>query len=255
MLSNARGFSNGWCKPGEFASSFSWSNLVWQELKYKSTRKLSWFPMIGQHQRAGGKHRCCWALRRQQGRVKQASGAPYLHVGAAWQIRAGRGRGLSSWLQREEKALSCCCKLFGCACRRRAGGTGAWSGKLLCWQRLMGATCRGSLMAGCPLWTAGSQPRSKRLCWRRKSRCWGGSPSSLALLLEPASSSRPKGSWRTQAVWACPWLSGQCVASSHSLVSLSKVSNWSRGAAGGLFLFFVWFCHWISRHSVELEDQ
>lgn len=103
----------------------------------------------------------------------------------------------------------------------------------------MGATCRGSRTAGCPPWTAGSLRR--RWYWRRKSRCWGGSPSSLALSLELASSSHPRGSWRTQAVWACPWWSGQHAASSRFSVSLLNASNWSGGAAGGLFLFFVWF--------------
>lgn len=98
-------------------------------------------------------------------------------------------------------------------------------------------------MGSCPPWVARSHLGRRKWCWRRKSLCWGASPSSLAPSSERESSSLPRACCRTRAAWACLWWSGRSVGSCHYLVSAASslgVCLWrwavcSLGKRGGIF--------------------
>lgn len=86
-------------------------------------------------------------------------------------------------------------------------------------------------VGGCPPWGTKSHLGRRRWFWKRRSLCWGGSPSSSAPSSDRASSSPPRAYSRTRAAWACPWFSGRPVESCHFLVSVLLL--W-RGVAVGL---------------------
>lgn len=114
-----------------------------------------------------------------------------------------------------------------------------WPESLLWPPSPMEVTCRGLLKGGCLPQGARSPLGRRQWCWRRKSLCWGASPSSLAPSLDLESSSLPRACSRTRAVWACLWLSGPPVGSCHCLVSAAT--------SQGVCLWAGQFSRWESK--------